>query len=132
MTRVWSDEARLGRMLDVELAALDGWAELGVIPEDVARSAREQAAVPTPERVRELEERTGHDLAAFVDAAGERLDDEGRRWLHYGLTSSDVLDTALALQVREAGALLSSAGRASDAGVAPTHSAQICSRASIM
>ena len=107
MARVWSEEHKLERWLDVELAALDAWAELGVIPDDVARSAREQAAAPTPERVRQLEERTGHDLAAFVDAVGEGLDDEGRRWLHYGLTSSDVLDTALALQVQEAGALLS-------------------------
>ena len=107
MARVWSEQHKLERWLDVELAALDAWAELGVIPEDVARSARAHAAAPTPERVRELEERTGHDLAAFVDAVGEGLDDEGRRWLHYGLTSSDVLDTALALQVQEAGALLS-------------------------
>ena len=112
MARVWSEEHKLERWLEVELAALDAWAELGVIPEDVARSAREQAAVPTPERVRELEEKTGHDLAAFVDAVGEGLDDEGRRWLHYGLTSSDVLDTALALQVREAGALLVGGPRA--------------------
>jgi adenylosuccinate lyase len=107
MARVWSEEHKLERWLEVELAALDAWAELGVIPERVAKSAREQAVVPTPERVRELEEKTGHDLAAFVDAVGERLDDEGRRWLHYGLTSSDVLDTALALQVQEAGILIS-------------------------
>ena len=98
MARVWSEEHKLERWLDVELAALDAWAELRVIPEDIARSARQQAVTPTPGRVRELEEKTGHDLAAFVDAVGEGLDDEGRRWLHYGLTSSDVLDTALALQ----------------------------------
>jgi adenylosuccinate lyase len=106
MARVWSEERKLGLWLEVELAALDAWAELGVVPEGVARSARASAVTPTPERVRELEELTGHDLAAFVDAVGEGLDAEGRRWLHYGLTSSDVLDTALALQVREAGALL--------------------------
>ncbi len=106
MARVWSEEHKLERWLDVELAALDAWAELGFVLEDVARSVRERAVTPTPERVRELEERTGHDLAAFVDAVGEGLDAEGRRWLHYGLTSSDVLDTALALQVQEAGALL--------------------------
>ncbi len=52
MARVWSEQHKLERWLDVELAALDAWAELGVIPEDVARSAREQAAAPTPERVR--------------------------------------------------------------------------------
>ena len=106
MARVWSEEHKLARWLEVELAALDAWAELGVVPEDVASAARVSASPPTPERVRELEERTGHDLAAFVDAVGEGLDAEGRRWLHYGLTSSDVLDTALALQVQEAGALL--------------------------
>ena len=106
MARVWSDEHRLELWLEVELAALEAWGELGVVPEEVVRAAREQALAPTPERVRELEERTGHDLAAFVDVVGEELDAEGRRWLHYGLTSSDVLDTALALQVREAGALL--------------------------
>ena len=106
MAGVWSEERKLERWLDVELAALDGWAELGVIPEDVARSAQRAGGCAHAERVRELEEKTGHDLAAFVDAVGEGLDDEGRRWLHYGLTSSDVLDTALALQVREAGALL--------------------------
>jgi adenylosuccinate lyase len=119
MARVWSEEHKLERWLEVELAALDAWAELGVIPDTVARTAREQAVPPTPERVRELEERTGHDLAAFIDAVGERLDADGRRWLHYGLTSSDVLDTALALQVREAGALLMEGlDRASDAVVA--------------
>ena len=106
MARVWSEEHKLERWLEVELAVLDAWAELGVVPEDVARSARERAVAPTPERVRELEERTGHDLAAFVDAVGEGLGLDGRRWLHYGLTSSDVLDTALALQVQDAGAML--------------------------
>ena len=106
MARVWSEERKLELWLEVELAALDAWAELGVVPEAAARAARARAVAPTPERVRELEEQTGHDLAAFVDAFGESLDAEGRRWLHYGLTSSDVLDTALALQVREAGTLV--------------------------
>ena len=66
---------------------------------------RERAVPPTPERVAEIEERTQHDLAAFVDAVAEDLGPVGR-WLHYGLTSSDVLDTATALQVRDAGALI--------------------------
>jgi adenylosuccinate lyase len=106
MARVWSEERKLELWLEVELAALDAWAELGVVPAETASAVRERAVPPSPERVAEIEQRTGHDLAAFVDAVGEGLDAEGRRWLHYGLTSSDVLDTALALQVREAGALL--------------------------
>lgn len=106
MARVWSEEHKLELWLQVELAALDAWAELGVVPEAAAVTIRAQASAPTAERVAEIEQQTGHDLAAFVDAVGEGLDAEGRRWLHYGLTSSDVLDSALALQLREAGALL--------------------------
>ncbi len=106
MARVWSDERKLELWLAVELAALEAWAELGVVPPEVARSTREQAQAPTPARVAEIEQRTQHDLAAFVDAVAETLDEEGRRFFHYGLTSSDVVDTALSLQIREAGELL--------------------------
>ena len=105
MAQVWSDERKLGAWLDVELAALDAWSELGVLPPEAARAVREHARVPAPEEVAELERTTGHDLAAFVDAVQAGLGEEGR-WLHYGLTSSDVVDTGLALQVRDAGALL--------------------------
>jgi adenylosuccinate lyase len=105
MARIWSDEERLARWLDVELAALDGWAAVGVVPPEAAAEIRERAVPPTPERVAEIEERTQHDLAAFVDAVAEQLGPVGR-WFHYGLTSSDVLDTALSLQIREAGELL--------------------------
>jgi adenylosuccinate lyase len=105
MTSVWSEEARLARWLEVELAALDGWAELGVVPRDAVAAIRAGAAAPTPERVAELEAVTNHDVAAFVDAVAETLGDEGR-WFHYGLTSSDVVDTALALQIGEAGRLV--------------------------
>jgi adenylosuccinate lyase len=105
MKRIWSDESRLSRWLDVELAALEGWAEVGAVPREAVESIRSRAVVPSPEKVAEIEERTQHDLAAFVDAAASELGEEGR-WLHYGLTSSDVVDTALALQVREAGDLI--------------------------
>jgi adenylosuccinate lyase len=105
MSAIWSDEARLTRWLDVELAALEGWAETGAVPREAIESIRERAVVPTPERVAEIEARTHHDVAAFVDAVAEGLGEEGR-WFHYGLTSSDVLDTALALQIRDAGALI--------------------------
>jgi adenylosuccinate lyase len=105
MELVWSEESKLTRWLEVELAALDAWAEIGVVPREAAAEARARAIVPSPERVAEIERRTQHDLAAFVDAVAEGLGPAGR-WLHYGLTSSDVLDTATALQVREGGALL--------------------------
>jgi adenylosuccinate lyase len=105
MTGVWSEQRKLERWLEVELAALDAWAEVGVVPADAVREIHARAKAPTPERVRELEERTQHDVAAFVDAVGEPLGEEGR-WFHYGLTSSDVVDTSLALQVQEAGRLI--------------------------
>src|SRR5215204_2133203 len=105
MARVWSDESKLARWLEVELAALDGWASVGALPDEAAREIRARAEAPTPERVAEIEERTQHDVAAFVDAVAEPLGPVGR-WFHYGLTSSDVLDTALSLQIREAGALI--------------------------
>jgi adenylosuccinate lyase len=105
MKLVWSEEGKLARWLDVELAALDAWAEVGAVPLEAAAEVRERAEVPTPERVAEVEELTQHDLAAFVDAVAEGLGPSGR-WLHYGLTSSDVLDTATALQVRAAGGLV--------------------------
>jgi adenylosuccinate lyase len=105
MQRIWSDESRLARWLEVELAALDGWAEVGALPRETAEAIRRRAVPPSPERVAEIEEVTQHDVAAFVDAVATDLGADGR-WLHYGLTSSDVLDTALALQVREAGQLI--------------------------
>jgi adenylosuccinate lyase len=105
MARIWSDEGKLARWLDVELAALEGWAAVGGIPAEAATEIRERAVAPAPERVAEIEERTQHDVAAFVDAVGEQLGAVGR-WFHYGLTSSDVLDTALSLQIQQAGELV--------------------------
>src|SRR4051812_16037550 len=105
MAAVWSDESRLRRWLDVELAALDAWAEVGAIPAADAAAARERAVTPTPERVAEIERTTDHDVAAFVDAVAEQLGPEGR-WVHFGLTSSDVVDTALSLQLQDAGRLV--------------------------
>jgi adenylosuccinate lyase len=105
MSAIWSDEARLARWLEVELAALEGWAETGVVPRAAIDTIRERAVAPTPGRVAEIEAQTHHDVAAFVDAVAEGLGEEGR-WFHYGLTSSDVIDTALSLQIRAAGALI--------------------------
>jgi adenylosuccinate lyase len=118
MAAVWSEESKLARWLDVELAALDGWAEVGVVPAGAVAAIRERARPPSPERVAELERITQHDTAAFVDAVSAELGEEGR-WFHYGLTSSDVVDTALALQIQEAGRLLlDGVDRALDAVVA--------------
>src|SRR6059058_3176840 len=118
MARVWSDERRLACWLEVELAALAAWGELGGVPADAVRTIQERAQPPSPERVAELEATLHHDTAAFVDAVAETLGSHGR-WFHHGLTSSDVVDTGLALQVQEAGALLlEGLGRALDAVVA--------------
>jgi adenylosuccinate lyase len=105
MSRIWSEEGKLARWLEVELAALDGWAELGAVPAADVASIRAAARPPSAERVAEIERTTDHDLAAFVDAVAEQLGPEGR-WVHYGLTSSDVVDTALSLQIQDAGKLL--------------------------
>jgi adenylosuccinate lyase len=114
MARIWSEEGKLARWLEVELAALDGWAEVGAVPEADVQAIRAGAAAPTPQRVAEIEQTTDHDLAAFVDAVAEQLGPEGR-WVHFGLTSSDVVDTALALQLRDGGELIV---RAIDAALA--------------
>jgi adenylosuccinate lyase len=105
MSRVWSEEARLERWLDVELAALEAWAQFGKVPADAVAAIRENARVPSAELVAELERTTNHDVAAFVDAVTESLGAYGR-WFHYGLTSSDVVDTALALTVQVAGRIV--------------------------
>jgi adenylosuccinate lyase len=105
MSRIWSEAGKLERWLEVELAALDGWAEVGAIPAADVVAIRAGAKPPTPERVAEIELTTDHDTAAFVDAVAEQLGPEGR-WLHHGLTSSDVVDTALSLQIQDAGRLL--------------------------
>jgi adenylosuccinate lyase len=105
MAAIWSEESKLARWLDVELAALEGWAEVGVIPSADVAAIRDKAAPPSVDRVAEIERVTDHDTAAFVDAVAEQLGPEGR-WFHYGLTSSDVVDTALALQIQDAGRLI--------------------------
>ena len=104
MGAIWTPERRMRAWLEVELAATDAWAAEGVVPEGDAKACRERAAF-TVEAVEERERTTGHDVAAFVDVVSGEIGEEGR-WIHYGLTSSDVLDTALALQLRDAGEIL--------------------------
>ncbi len=111
---IWSQQRKLECWLAVELAATEAWAEEGAVPGEAAEAAREKAAF-TVEAVAEREKATDHDVAAFVDVVAASVGEHGR-WIHYGLTSSDVLDTALALQLREAGeVVLASAGAYRDA-----------------
>ncbi len=98
--RVWTDERRLEGWLAVELAALDAWARLDVIPADAVAEIRARARVDV-ERTREIERRTHHDVVAFTESVAEQVG-PAARWFHYGLTSSDVVDTGLALQLRAA------------------------------
>ena len=101
MGAIWSEEGRFQRMLEVELAVAEAQARQGVVPGDALDAIRSRAVVDVG-RIRELEATSDHEVVAFVDQLAERIGPEGR-FLHLGLTSSDVLDTALALQLREAG-----------------------------
>jgi adenylosuccinate lyase len=107
---VWTPQRRMDALLEVELAAVDAWAEEGVVPEADARECREKASF-TVEAVEERERTTGHDVAAFVDVVAESIGEAGR-WLHYGLTSYDVVDNALALQLKQAGEIILGGARA--------------------
>jgi adenylosuccinate lyase len=104
MEAVWSDEARLTNWLEIELLAVEALAELGTVPPEDAAACRARAAF-TVEAVTEREVVTRHDVAAFVDVVAEAIGPEGR-WIHHGLTSSDVLDTGFALQLRAAANVL--------------------------
>src|SRR6476661_9600304 len=104
MGAVWSDERKFQRWLDVEIAAMEAWVEAGVVPPEAVTAVRASAGVDV-ERILEIERRTHHDVLAFTESVAEQVG-EHARWFHYGLTSSDVVDTALALQLGDAGRLL--------------------------
>jgi len=102
MGHVWSDANRFAKWLDVELAATETLAEAGLVPKDAAAIIRERAKVDVA-RIHELEARVKHDVIAFTMNVGESIGDPAAaRWLHYGMTSNDVVDTAQALMVRDA------------------------------
>jgi adenylosuccinate lyase len=102
MGQVWSDANRFQKWLEVELAATEALAEAGLVPKDAAAIIRARARVDVP-RIHELEARVKHDVIAFTMNVGESIGDPtAARWLHYGLTSNDVVDTAQALQIRDA------------------------------
>ena len=104
MGAIWSEENRFAQWLEVEKAAAEAQAELGIIPAEAARAIRERAACE-PARIAALEAELKHDLIAFTTNVAEHVGAEAR-YLHYGLTSNDVIDTAQALQVTQAAALL--------------------------
>jgi len=106
MGRVWSDANKFAKWLEVELAATETVAEAGQVPKEAAATIRARAKVDVA-RIQELEARVKHDVIAFTMAVGESIGDPGAaRWLHYGMTSNDVVDTAQALQVRDASKLI--------------------------
>ncbi len=106
MGRVWSDANKFARWLDVELAATETLAEAGQVPKESAAAIRARAKVDVA-RILELESRVKHDVIVFTMAVGESIGDpSAARWLHYGLTSNDVVDTAQALLVRDASHLI--------------------------
>ncbi len=106
MGHVWSDANKYQRWLDVELAAAETLAEAGLVPKEAAATLRAKAKVDA-HRINELESRVKHDVIAFTMAVGESIGDPAAaRWLHYGMTSNDVVDTAQALLVRDASHLI--------------------------
>jgi len=100
MGRIWSDQHRYETWLLVESAAADAMASAGIVPADAARDIRERGAFDIA-RIEEIERTTQHDVIAFTTAVAENVGPSAR-WLHFGMTSSDVIDTAQALQMREA------------------------------
>lgn len=104
MGRIWTDEHRLELWLKIEVAACEGWAKLGKIPEEAVKVIREKATFSW-QRVKEIEEITHHDVLAFTTNVAENVGEEAK-FIHLGLTSSDVLDTALSLQMVEASDIL--------------------------
>ncbi len=104
MRDVWRDENKFRAFLKVEILACEAWSELGVIPSGDVEKIRSRARFST-ERIRELEEQTRHDVVAFTRAVSESLGEE-RKWIHYGLTSTDVVDTANACLLKQANSIL--------------------------
>ncbi len=97
--KIWTDENRFGRWLDVELAATQAWNEAGIVPDEDFKNIKEKAGFNV-ERIREIEEVTQHDVIAFVSSVAETIGESGR-FVHLGLTSSDVIDTASSLLLGE-------------------------------
>ncbi|TVP93190.1 lyase family protein, partial [Alkalibacterium sp.] len=99
MKELWSEENRYKSWLEVEILADEAWAELGEIPKEDVQKIREKASFDIA-RILEIEKQTKHDVVAFTRAVSESLGDE-KKWVHYGLTSTDVVDTAYGYQLKQ-------------------------------
>lgn len=104
MGAIWTEENRFNAWLEVEILACEAWAELGEIPQEDVQKLRENASFDIA-RIKEIEEETRHDVVAFTRAVSETLGEE-RKWVHYGLTSTDVVDTALSYVLKQANMIL--------------------------
>lgn len=104
MGNIWTDENKFRILLDIEILACEAQAELGIIPKEVVRSIKEKAKFDV-QRIDEIEQTVKHDVIAFLTNVGEYVGDEAR-YIHVGMTSSDVLDTGLAVQMKQSGELL--------------------------
>ncbi|NIS16697.1 MAG: adenylosuccinate lyase, partial [candidate division Zixibacteria bacterium] len=104
MGNLWTDESKFSAWLKVEIAACEAWAELGVIPKAAVRRIKQNASFSV-KRIQKIEEKTRHDVVAFVNSVAASVGEDGK-YIHYGLTSSDVLDTANALLLKGAGKIL--------------------------
>ncbi len=104
MGAIWTEENRYEAWLEVEILACEAWSELGVIPKEDVQALRKNASFDIA-RILEIEKETRHDVVAFTRAVSETLGDE-RKWVHYGLTSTDVVDTALSYQIKQANEII--------------------------
>lgn len=104
MGAIWTEENKYQAWLEVEILACEAWSELGVIPSDDVKKIRQNASFDV-DRILAIEEETRHDVVAFTRAVSETLGDE-KKWVHYGLTSTDVVDTALSYLLKQANAII--------------------------
>ncbi|MBN1446234.1 MAG: adenylosuccinate lyase [Candidatus Omnitrophica bacterium] len=104
VAEIWSEENKFRKWLDIEIAALEGWSKIGVVPAQAVENVRKNAKIDVV-KIQEIEKVTNHDVIAFVEQVSGTAGEDGR-YIHYGLTSSDILDTSLALLLRESGNIL--------------------------
>lgn len=104
MRAIWTEENKFRAWLEVELCACEAWADLGVIPKEDTVKLRQNATFDI-DRIYEIEQETRHDVIAFTRAVSESLGEE-RKWVHYGLTSTDVVDTAMGYLLKQANDIL--------------------------